>query len=83
MVSFGDAVHFLYILKNIFRDSSAVIFCGFECFSRKFLQMSAVPGNVVHRILAQKKLPEGHTAFSGSSDSGSFSFTDAAVPLQC
>lgn len=83
MVSFGDAVYFLYILKNIFRDSSAVIFCGFERFSRKFLQMSAVPGNTAHRILAQKKLPEGHTAFSGSSDSGSFSFTDAAVPLQC
>lgn len=83
MVSFGDAVYFLYILKNIFRDSSAVIFCGFERFSRKFLQMSAVPGNAAHRILAQKKLPEGHTAFSGSSDSGSFSFTGAAVPLQC
>ena len=36
MVSFGDAVYFLYILKNIFRDSSAVTFCGFECFSRNF-----------------------------------------------
>ena len=29
MVSFGDAVYFLYILKNIFRDSSAVIFLRF------------------------------------------------------
>lgn len=50
MVSFGDAVYFLYILKNIFRDSSAVTFCGFERFSRKFLQMSAVPGNAVHGL---------------------------------
>ena len=83
MSSFGDAVYFLYILKNIFRDSSAVIFCGFDRFSRKFLQMSAVPGNAVHRIVAQKSSRKGHTAFSGSSDSGSFSFTDAAVPLQC
>ena len=29
MVSFGDAVYFLYILKNIFRDSSAVTFLRF------------------------------------------------------
>ena len=80
---FGDAVYFLYILKNIFRDSCAVTFCGFECFSRKFLQMSDVPGNTVHRILAQKSSRKGHTAFSGSSDSGSLGLTGAAVPLQC
>ena len=79
----GDAVYFLYILKNIFRDSSAVIFCGFDRFSRKFLQMSAVPGNAAHRILAQKSSRKGHTAFSGSSDSGSLGLTGAAVPLQC
>ena len=83
MSSFGDAVYFLYILKNIFRDSSAVIFCGFDRFSRKFLQMSAVPGNAAHRILAQKSSRKGHTAFSGSSDSGSLGLTGAAVPLQC
>ena len=57
---------FLYILKNIFRDSSAVSFCGFEHFSREFPQISAVPGNAAHRIFAQKKLPEGHTAFPGA-----------------
>ena len=63
MVSFGDAVYFLYILKNIFRDSSAVTFYGFERFSRKFLQVSAVPGNasMVLRVSIEisdiKKLP--------------------------
>ena len=46
--------HFLYILKNIFRNSSAVSFCGFVHFFRKFLQTSAVPGNAAHRIFAQK-----------------------------
>ena len=66
MVSFGDAVLFLYILKNIFRDSSAVTFCGFEHFSRKFLQMSFVPGNSAHRILAQKSSRKVIRPFPGA-----------------
>ena len=66
MSSFGDAVYFLYILKNIFRDSSAVTFCGFERFSRKFLQMSAVPGNTAHRILAQKSSRKVIRPFPGA-----------------
>lgn len=66
MVSFGDAVYFLYILKNIFRDSSAVTFCGFERFFRNFPQVSAVPGNAAHHILAQKSSRKVIRPFPGA-----------------
>lgn len=84
MASFRDAVCFLYILKNIFMDSSAVTFCGFERFSRKFLQTSVVPGNAAHRILVQKSSRKVRRPFRELRQRffGSY-LTGAAVPLQC
>ena len=40
MVSFGDAVYFLYILKNIFRNSSSLFFRIFSLHFCNFLKIA-------------------------------------------
>ena len=57
IVRFLQLFHFLYILKNIFRNSSSLFFCIFSPHFRNFLQI-ACHSRFLPPAFLQRKCPE-------------------------